>query len=416
MQYHRANNDSGEFLGKVLPSAHMKRLIVGARNLVRLLPLSIRQPLRRLQWFLTWVIPRVWSLVEPRKARKRRVLVVYDTTTQPFSVGDILYSHEAALVLCERHGTEMADFAILYDPQEPTATNRTFATVVTRENVMYHLASLLPLMQVNQRLGSFFVFNSRDQITRWMADSADEYHVWPSGTQLGARINLCSIVLNDLLVDHHRLHGCIPHLSCGAYLKKWAAQFYRERAGTEVAVTVNLRNNPGWHLYRNSRMESWLRLFKHCESRYPVRFFILCARAEIDQRLRQCANVTYAKDHHTTVEQDMALINMSAMHMGGDSGPVTMAILGSAPYLWIDSGHITESDFYQHDHMIERIDERTRRLWFARPDQRIVLGPEDADVLIREFEGLFLAVNVEEWRRNIDQAAGVGGALSAWLR
>ncbi len=381
-----------------------------------LVPLPLLVAIRRLQWFMTWVIPRVWGLVEPIKRRKRRVLVVYDTTTQPFSVGDILYAQEAALVLCERYGAEMADFAILYDPQEPTANNRTFSAAVNSETVMYHLASLLPLAQVNQRLGSLFVFNSRDQITRWMADSADEYHVWPSGAQMGARINLCAIVLNDLLVEHYRLRGSIPRLMCRPYMRKWAAQFYRDQLGAGLAVTVNLRNNPGWHTLRNSRMESWLQFFKHCESLYPVQFFILCARSEIDERLRQCGNVTYAKDHHTTVEQDMALINMSAMHMGGDSGPVTMAILGSAPYLWIDSGHITETDFYKHNHMIERIDNRARRLWFASPDQRIVLGPEDADVLIHEFESLFRSVNVGEWRRNIDHAVGESQPSNTWLR
>ena len=164
-------------------------------------------------------------------------------------------------------------------------------------------------------------------------------------------------------------------------------------------------------------MESWLQLFKYCESRYPVQFFILCARAEIDERLRQCGNVTIAKDHHTTVEQDMALINMSAMHMGGDSGPVAMAVFGAAPYLWVDTGHVTETDFYQHSHMIERIDDRIRRLWFAGPHQRIMLGPEDAEALIREFEGLFGAVDAEEWRRTTDQlAGGEGEGQRTWLR
>jgi hypothetical protein len=395
----------------------MKLFTAGALALARKVPLPIRIALRRLQWFTSWVFPRLWGLVAPRPGSRRRVLVVYDTTTQPFSVGDILYSQMAALVLCERYGVETTDFAILYDPQEPTGNNRTFAAAVTRENVTYHIASLLPMAQVNQRLGSFFVFNSKDQITRWMADSADEYHVWPSGLQVGARSNLSSFVMNELLVQHHRQHGRIPHLSCRPFLRQWAKEFYREQVEAGVAVTVNLRNNPGWHKHRNSRMESWLSLFQYCESRYPVRFFILCSRAEIDESLRQCGNVTFVKDHHTTVEQDMALINMSAMHMGGDSGPVAMAVFGAAPYLWVDTGKITETDFYQHDHMIERIDSGARRLWFAGPSQRIILGPEDAETLIREFEVLFRYLNVEEWRRNIDETIGSErAAASTWLR
>uniref|UniRef100_UPI0035B11CA5 hypothetical protein n=1 Tax=Hylemonella sp. TaxID=2066020 RepID=UPI0035B11CA5 len=372
--------------------------------------------MRRMQWFVTWVIPRLRGVMRSREDRPQRVLIIYDTSTQPFSVGDILVCQEASLVLCERYGVDVVDFAILYDPKKPVVERGTFAAAVTSENVMYHIASLLPLAQVNQRLGSFFVFNSRDQIVRWMADSANQYHVWPSGWQMGARIYLTSVVFNDLLVEHYRQHGRIPNLSCRPHLREWAAGFYREQVGAKMAVTINLRNNPGWDVCRNSDIESWVTLFRYCESRYLVSFIIICAKSEIDARLRECGNVILAKDHFTSVEQDMALIDMSAMHMGAGSGPSTMAFWGNKPYLIIDNGYNTESDFYQRPDMIERIDDRMRRFWFAGAHQRIALGLESGDLLIREFQELIRGVDAAAWASSIEQGSVGAGALNSWLR
>lgn len=394
----------------------MKQLKAGARALARMLPLPIRIALRRLQWFVMWVVPRLGELFVPNARGKQRILLIYDTSAQPFSVGDILVCQEAALVLCQKHQVNIVDFAVLYDPENPAASNPVFAKAVTKENVMDHIASLLPLAQVNQNLGSFFVFNSREQVVRLIADNADLYHVWPSGLQVGTRQYLPSVVFNDLLVDHYREHGSIPQLTFRPYLRKWAAQFYRENVSPKVAVTVNLRNNKGWDLCRNSQMESWLECFRYCETRYPVSFVILCARSEIDDRLRGCGNVILAKDYQTSVEQDMALIHMSAMHMGAGSGPATMAWFGAKPYLMIDNASNADSDFYKHEHMIERLGDNIRKFWFAGPGQRIHVGLETGELLIREFQTLFRGLNLEQWTNSINAEAGADVELNTWLR
>lgn len=381
-----------------------------------MIPLPMRIALRRLQWFVIWVMPRLGELLVPNTRSKQRILIIYDTSAQPFSVGDILMCQEAALVLCQKHHVNVVDFAILYDPKNPGVSNPVFAKAVTAENVMDHIASLLPLAQVNQNLGSFFVFNSHDQVTRLIADSSDIYHVWPSGLQVGTRQYLTSVVFNDLLVDHFREHGSIPQLSCRTYLKQWAAQFYREKVSPKVAVTVNLRNNKGWDICRNSHMESWLALFQFCETRYPVIFVILCARSEIDDRLRGCRNVIIAKDYQTSVEQDMALIHMSAMHMGAGSGPATMAILGKKPYLMIDNASNMDGNFYRHGHMIERLGGNFRKFWFAEPGQRISVGLETGVLLIKEFQTMFESLEIKEWEFSIKSDAGAVVDLNTWLR
>lgn len=394
----------------------MKRLAKGARALARILPLPIRIAIRRLLWFVMWVFPRLGEVLVPDVKGKQRILLIYDTSAQPFSVGDILMCQEAALVLCQKHQVKVVDFAILYDPKDPGVSNPVFAKVVTQENVVDHLASLLPLVQVNQNLGSFFVFNSREQVVRLIVDNADLYHVWPTGMQVGTRKYLTSLVFNDLLVEHHRKCGSIPSLTCRPYLRKWAAQFYCENVSPKVPVTINLRNNKGWDLCRNSRMDSWLSLFQYCETRYLVTFVILCARSEIDDRLRECSNVIFAKDFQTSVEQDMALIHMSPMHMGAGSGPATMAILGKNPYLMIDNASNADGDFYEHQHMIVRVDDNIRRFWFAEPGQRIYVGLETAEILIKEFQTLFEGLDLPKWKKSIHSDAESGVELSNWLR
>lgn len=381
-----------------------------------MLPLPIRIALKRLQRFVMWVFPRLGELLTPYAKGKQRILLIYDTSAQPFSVGDILICQEAALVLCRKYQADMVDFAILYDPSDPGASNPVFAKAVTQENVLFHIAALLPLVQVNQKLGSFFVFNSREQVVRLITDNADRYQVWPEGWRVATHEYLYPVVFNKLMVDHYKEHGSIPQLSCSRLMINWAAQFYREQMGGQIAVTVNIRNNPAWDTHRNSQMESWLTLFKHCENRFPVKFVILCSRAEIDPRLRQCGNVILAKDFDTTVEQDLALLQMSAMHMGAGSGPVSLAWFRPKPYLMIDNAAIMDGDFYKHEHMVVRMDEKTRRFWFANDDQRIYVGLETAELLIKEFEALFKGLDPQQWEQSIRSDAEGGVKLGTWLR
>ena len=43
-----------------------------------------------------------------------------------------------------------------------------------------------------------------------------------------------------------------------------------------------------------------------------------------------------AKDHHTVVAEDLALISTSAIHMGASSGPASMAWFNDKPYLVVN--------------------------------------------------------------------------------
>jgi hypothetical protein len=375
----------------------------------------IYRPVRRVARFVMWAFPSIGNLLSPRSANGRRILAIYDTSSQPFSVGDLLIFQEASLVLCQKHQVDVVDFAIVYDPKNPASSDPVFAASITEGNVMYHLASILPIAQVNQRLGSLFVFNSHEHLRRYIIDNTERYHVWPSAWLVATREYLSPVVFNDLLYSHYKEHGSIPYLSCRPFLRDWAEGFYHEYVCPQVPVTVNIRNNKGWHLNRNSQLDCWIEFFQHCEIRYPARFVIICARSEVDDRLRKCTNVIIAKDYQTGVEQDMALIHTSAIHMGAGSGPATMAWFNSKPYLMVNTV-CKIGEFYERPDMIKQEESNIQRFWFAGPLQRIANGVESMELLISEFALMWEAVDLQHWKSTANDESRSGAELHTWLR
>jgi hypothetical protein len=363
--------------------------------------------------FLTWIFPSLAWLLVPTPASERRLLLVYDTYSQPFNIGDVLLMQEGALVLREKHGIDLVDFAIVYNPKHPVAAVPFFSSI-TEGNVLYHLASILPIAQVNQYLGSLFLFNSHRNLQRFIADNTDLYQVWPSGVNFGSRDYLYYEIFNDLLYKHHKKHGSIPHLTCRQFLVDWARAFYREHVRPAVPVTVNVRNNKAFHTHRNLRLECWLEFFRHCEARYPAKFVIICAHSEIDERFRNCANVVVAKDHCTGIEQDLALIHTSAIHMGAGSGPVTMAWFSDKPYLMVNT--VYGPKYFAHPDMIRKEEGQIQRFWFAGPLQRISQGPETTQLLIEEFARMWGAVDVQRWASPPGTEEGSNTGVPTWLR
>jgi hypothetical protein len=177
---------------------------------------------------------------------------------------------------------------------------------------------------------------------------------------------------------------------------------------------VNVRNNKVFHVHRNLRLECWLEFFHHCEARYPARFVVLCARSEIDERLRQCPNVIVAKDHDTGVEQDLALIHTSAIHMGAGSGPASMAWFGDKPYLMVNT--VYGPRYFAHPDMIRQEEENVQSFWFSGPLQRIAGGIETTELLVREFARMWAAVDIPRWQSPAGPQKNSEGEVSTWLR
>lgn len=133
-----------------LPPRSRLGIVSALRKMLR----PVYRPAKLLARFAAWAIPSMIPLGKREPVNERRVLVIYDTSTQPFSVGDLPICQEASLILCEKHGVSLVDPAIVYDPSDPASSDPVFSASVNEENLFFHLASLLPIAQVNPRLAS----------------------------------------------------------------------------------------------------------------------------------------------------------------------------------------------------------------------------------------------------------------------
>jgi hypothetical protein len=371
----------------------------------------LRPILRRVKrsvGFLSWLIPSFYKVVLKKQNGDRRLLVIYDFSSQPFSIGDILIIQEAALVLRDDEGIDLVDFALVYDLKHPVADQAHKS--ITENNYIYHLSSVLPAAQVNQHLGSYFVFNSHQQLQRFIADNADRYYVWPSAWQMATRGYLYYEVFNNLLYNYYQKNKTIPHLSCHPLFIEWARGFYRQHVLPFVPISVQIRNNNAFGQNRNTKIEEWLEFIQYCDGRYPVKFVIVCALSEIDDRLRQHRNVLLAKDFHTGLEQDLSLIQTSIFHMGASSGVGAMAVFNSKPYL------ITNTDVIPNLYKDMVHEEGFLRVFFAGPLQRFSIASETTEQLITEFVRMWEAVDIAAWKLWANADVTKTDGLSSWLR
>ncbi len=348
-------------------------------------------------------------MLVPVRDTDRRLLLIYDLSSQPFSIGDILVFQEASLVLRERYKVDLVDFAIVYDNKSPAPSSRVFSDI-TETNVTYHLASILPVAQVNQHLGSLFVFNSHKQLEEFVVNHIDGYHIWPSGWRLLTKDYLYYDIFNKIIYDYYNENGTIPHLTCRQFLVNWAWDFYQGNVLPDIPVTVQIRNNSKFGINRNLNLDCWLEFFQACLGRYPVKFLIICSLSEMDDRLRGCPNVIMVKDFHTNIEHDLALIHTAFFHMGASSGPGTIAVFGKRPFL------IVNTDLDPTLYLDSMSENGYIRLFFSHPLQRFEKGPETPDRLFSGFEEMWKSVNIDLWKAGVEFADSPCDTLLSWLR
>lgn len=337
----------------------------------------------------SWMYPAIRMLLRAASAKERRLLIIHDFSAQPFSLGEMLVSQEGSLVLRERYDAVRVDIAILYNRQIPVSDP--IHSRITEKNVLFNLAAILPIAQVNPYFGSVFVFDSKDRLERFVLDSSDLYTIWPDVRSFMTKKFLNYEVFNNMLYPYFKKNGRIPTISCTPFLVKWAQDFYQKHVCPNIGVTIQVRNNPFFHQQRNIKTECWLEFFQYCSIRYPVTFMLIGTANEIDPRFRGISNVLIAKDFHTGVDQDLALIQMSAIHMGTSSGPGCMALFSSKPFFLVRNtigpdaycGMIKEREFL--------------RFPFSTPYQLSYSGEETTELLISEFERMWAVVDKKPW-------------------
>ncbi|MGC3996945.1 MAG: hypothetical protein QM767_05215 [Anaeromyxobacter sp.] len=309
--------------------------------------------------------------------------VVVDFAVQPFSIGDLLVYLNGALAAAESCGADRIDCCLLSDPDDPRS-DPIMAALATRDTHRQRLFELLPLVQLCPRLGAVHVFDRREECLAHL-DARAGSPVWPPRAAIEARRYMYYDIL-QAVHRHHQAGRPIPRLCFSEATAAWARRFLAEQAPGLVPITVNLRGNRRFHDHRNSDLAAWRALFVSCEP-LPVRFFVTCAAAEVDDALRRCTNVVYAKDAHTDVIQDLALIRHSAFHVGASSGPASIPIFDERPY------YICNADVLPHLPLyggaLVRSGEAEVRFAWASPLQRLGVVPETPALLIEQFQRIW---------------------------
>jgi hypothetical protein len=343
---------------------------------------------------MSWLIPSLRRLSSPVRESEKRILAIWDFSTQPYGIGDLLTLQEATSILRLIYQIDKIDYCFLCEPNEPARPS--FKQLgVNSSNYIDFITSLMHVVLVNPNLGSFFLFDSRSDLERYIADNIQRYQIWPSVVNYGnykMKIDSNYGYIWKLIAEFYKEHQSLPYLSCRSVLVDWANSFISQHVLPSVPVVVHLRRNTGSNTQRNSRVECWLEMFKHCEERFPVKFIVICSFQEVDERLRDCSNVIIAKDFHTTVEQDLALIQTSAFYMGGPSGPTTMAVFSEKPYVYINFLN------YPEIAPIVKTGPEGLSLIFANQHQRLVCEPETTQLLIQEFTRFFSSIDISAWQ------------------
>ena len=274
--------------------------------------------------------------------------------------------------------------AIVYDPNRPVAPDPAFREI-DAESFLFHLSSILPAAQVNPHLGSVLLFDSHRQLEGYIADNADVYFVWPSLSQYALGHYLFYYCFNELFRNHFERYGSLPPLQSRPAALRWAEQFIVEHVGAALPVTVQLRSNK-INPARNSKIDAWIAFFQRCAEQYDAKFIVICGAAEVDARLRGLPGVIVAKEHCTTLEQDLALLEAGAIHMGASSGPGAMLVFSNKPYCMFNWDLNLDSiqGLIKEDHRY--------RFRFSTPMQNWLFGVETAELLVVEFERMWKTI------------------------
>jgi hypothetical protein len=340
---------------------------------------------------------------------QERILIVYDFSVQPFSIGDFLLLQEVGQVLCLEKNAKYTDLAIILDRDNPKSSDPAFNSIDSG-NYLFNFSVIFPLIQFNKFIGSVFVLNSSMELIKFLKKNENYLTVWPSQKDILLTKKYLHYIAFDEVIYHHYLdHEALPSLEPKGYLRDWACNFLHQFCRDKVVVTVNFRNNKAFHTERNLNIEIWRQFFNGFIEREEVIFLLVCARDEIDENLRDCSNIIFTKDYNTAVDQDLALISAAHIHMGASSGPATLAWFSNNKPYFIVRLTMKPDDF--ETPCLLNLGEGFYRFIFASKLQTFFSGEETLDLLTIKLEEMLCAIDASQLVNKTK-----GNIVPNWLR
>ena len=365
----------------------------GIKKSVRIIDFNVRYRTGKWAWVIVKPVfyKNLFSLMFGFRKRRKRLLGIWDWAALPWSVGDPMMFIEDLNILKEKNGYDIVDICVVFDLKYPDRSIR--ITNLTPENGQSYAMDFLPLFTMCSGLGTVHLFNDRKELHDFIEKNIDSYEFYPSlPDHLGQKFNYSRGASIDLMLSFHKENGYIPPLNVSYREQVWAANFFKEYVPeNKIPVTVSLKNTTHG-TERNANLDLWYDFFKLCnKKRTEVQFILVGLKNEADPRILKLDNVIFAKDYGTSLIQDIALVDCSAMYMGPTSGISTSILFSDTPYI------ITKFELSEYKRLNIKTDEN---IPFATKGQKIfpVGAKLTGDLLFEEFCVLFDSVNKSSWR------------------
>lgn len=315
-----------------------------------------------------------------------------DYNYQPINIGDFILNLLVCSALFKSNNLDYIDVNIINDPESKHADPQ--LSSLSHANKQRKIFDIIQLLQLLPNIKNIRFFKNTSEFLEDLKHTSNNKQVhWPSLDKLSNHdyifYDSVQLVSNYILKTQ-----TYPLLNFSEYQNNYALQFYRKHAYPCVPVTVNLRNNTYFHSHRNSLIEEWKIFFAMAVDKYPVKFVIVSSFGEIDPEIANMKNVVYAKQHCTSLVDDLSLLFHSAFHLGNASGPSLINYYTEKPY------YIFNCDMKPHVNryfgaLIEESD--SLRYAFATPYQNFGVVPETSDDIGRQFERIWNSRDWLEW-------------------
>ncbi|MCE7505283.1 hypothetical protein LZG75_03435 [Polynucleobacter sp. IMCC30063] len=330
----------------------------------------------------------------------KKLLILYDTSTQPFSIGDAIVVLAAGISLKIRFKLKKIDVVILYNPESPGSLDLSFKSL-SSYNLKKYLSVIYSVFYSNRDVGSLYILDSYKKFEQLITDS-DIYVVWPSGFKFLNGEYLYYESLEKIIYENWHNEKIFPLLQIEDYLDDWANDFFQKNSYGQVPITINIRNNNHHQEFRNTVIKEWVDFIKKSKD-LNIKFFIICALSEVPDSLRDLENVIISRDIYTGVEFDLALIKNSAAHLGAGSGPMTFAWFSDKPYLMTNINYFEgelsninlEYSHFSNKNLVQKIDQNYSKFCFSKNNQIIYNFIESSFILSSYLEEIWPVIRGE---------------------
>lgn len=321
-----------------------------------------------------------------RSADRRHFAGIIDFSYQHYALGDVLTSQMNMACLAVERGCSGIDLYVIVYPWAPSAPSQGF---ITPANYPVHLDNLFPAFLCSPMVRSVRII--RDPLAaglQTLSVLASRVPVWPSPWD-HLRRRMTYPIAHDIINRFHARHGYVPLLSAPRGYARWAREFIERHYPDRFLVCVNPRQSRLTSVaattYRDASLAEWYEFFRVVERRYPeTHFFMLGGYGEWEHKLLAHENVTIPRTLGLTLAHELALLEAAHLFMGTSSGFATMATFTRVPYVITNMEHV----FAPH----AGIAVGSERYPFATEHQHLVWAPENARLLLEQFERLYGAL------------------------